>query len=154
MLSSIIICALYVITYIFVYLAGKHNAAMDAVSDHYSTSIFSTYNEPEWFDRTISWRNKYIDGDQSKGKKTIVRFGIKFYQPDAFSDFWHYAKFKMLMSISFGLVSFFIASILLGHYYPLKISVAIILPFLYILFPLVFIKSFNYWYEKGFKKHS
>jgi hypothetical protein len=78
------------VSYILIILAAICNSAMDVVSFHYSTSIFTKLNNAQFFDPSISWTNKYIDHDPKKGIRKWF-FGL-FYIPVMFTDFWHLCK--------------------------------------------------------------
>jgi len=72
-------------------LSGALDAFMDTIKDHYSVSKFKNYN-PYFWCPAVSWKNKYIDNNPSKGHRTFTVFGIKFNYPDALTDAWHIAK--------------------------------------------------------------
>ena len=74
---------------IFVVIAGLANAAMDTVSFHWETSIFSNLT-PSYFNPSVSWTNKWqmVNG-VIVGEKFL--FSSTFLV--AFTDFWHTCKF-------------------------------------------------------------
>jgi hypothetical protein len=82
------------ISILFVILASICNAIMDVCSFHYSNSIFNKLN-PKYWNPEISWKNKYIDCDPTKGMRKIF-FGLLDY-PVFLTDAWH--LFKSLMII-------------------------------------------------------
>ena len=84
------------VSYILIILAAILNSAMDVISFHYSTSIFSKYN-PQLFDPSISWTNKYIDHDPKKGMRKWF-FGL-FDIPVALTDAWHLFKSSMVILV-------------------------------------------------------
>jgi hypothetical protein len=51
-------------------LAAICNSVMDSVAHHFPNSVFKQRKAIFW-DPSISWKNKYNDGDPSKGHKTI-----------------------------------------------------------------------------------
>lgn len=75
----------------FVFTAAVCNAVMDTLSHHFDKSLFRGLNKQYW-DASISWKNKYIDGEPSKGRRLF---------PVQISDGWH--LFKTIMLISWGL---------------------------------------------------
>lgn len=106
MLVICIIAALLLIGY-----AAICNAKMDTVKDHYSTSIYSdaTKYNPVWFNPELSWENKDIINGQHKAEvealqkqnlpwtaRWIVNFKVGW---DPISDFWHWQKTQMLLSL-------------------------------------------------------
>ena len=78
--SMIVVVILYCI-------AGVFDAIMDTLSDHFSVSVFKGLN-PSYWSKNVSWVNKYVDGDVSKGYKRV--WGIII--PAAFTDAWHLCK--------------------------------------------------------------
>tara|TARA_R110000796_G_scaffold126793_9_gene241828 strand:- start:5320 stop:5730 length:411 start_codon:yes stop_codon:yes gene_type:complete len=89
-------------------LASVCNAVMDKSMFHYHKSIFKT-KERQFWDATVSWSNKYIDGDYTKGRTMFKLFGWLLTIPVQFTDAWH--LFKMLcicflaLSITFAIGS-------------------------------------------------
>jgi len=104
---------LAIILSIFFYsCSGALDAVMDTLKDHYSISVFSKMDQQFW-NPTLSWRNKYINGDPAQGHRTFNLLGINLQLPDALSDAWHIAKilregFNILaiLSMFFVFVSF------------------------------------------------
>jgi hypothetical protein len=88
------------ITIILMVLAGIANAIMDVLKTRYNSSIFASWPKQTWLKPSLSWRNKWKDRDSKKGPK--------FFGSTTFlvwlTDFWHLAKFLMLMLIAFALV--------------------------------------------------
>jgi len=68
-------------------LGGIADAIMDTCSDHFSVSIFKNLN-PNYWNKNISWTNKYIDNDVKKGLKKWWIFN----KPVALTDAWHLFK--------------------------------------------------------------
>lgn len=62
-------------------------AIADTLAHHYSTSIFSKYN-PKYFDPSISWLNKYVDNDATKG--------INKWKFQPLTDAWHLSNSLMI----------------------------------------------------------
>jgi len=88
------------ITIILIVFAGIANAIMDVLKTRYNSSIFATWPNQTWLKPSLSWRNKWKDNVPTKGPK--------FFGSTTFlvwlTDFWHLAKFLMLLAISFGVV--------------------------------------------------
>lgn len=82
------------VTIVLVCVAGIANALMDSIAFHFHESMFRACNREFW-DPEISWRNKYIDGDVSKGRRKWWIIPI----PVAFTDAWHLLKSIMLNSM-------------------------------------------------------
>lgn len=94
--------------------AAKHNATMDIVKDHLSTSIFKGL-EPQWYDPSVSWTNKTTP---TIAKSLQLKYLPKFLhwivnlKPgwDPLSDFWHWNKTQL----GFWFTVIIILCILLG----------------------------------------
>lgn len=129
-----------------VYFAAMANAAMDTVAHHFSKSTFKLKNDDQWYDAAISWRNKYINGDPAQGKKKVKRFGIYFWQPEAFSDAWHHFKFRMLVHFWLGVIGV----LFIGIFLPPSIHYLIASSIIASAMCIIYLLSFNYWYNKGF----
>jgi hypothetical protein len=85
------------LSYLLVILAALFNSVMDTLIHHHDTSIFKNYKTGFWADALeTSWRNKYIDGDPTKGHKKL--FWI-INVPDAFTDGWHLSKSFMIVAL-------------------------------------------------------
>ncbi len=89
----------YYIYYLF--LAGMFDAMRDKCAFHYSSSIFSRFN-PAFFDGSISWKNKYIDGDSTKGRKKLLGIPI----PVIFTDAFHLFKSLQTLFIAISVINF------------------------------------------------
>ena len=82
---------LIILSITFYVFSGILDAVMDTLKDHFSISIFSKLN-PQFWNPSISWTNKYINNDHNNGHKTFSLFGITFPTLDALSDAWHISK--------------------------------------------------------------
>jgi len=73
---------------------------MDVLKTRYNKSIFASWKHQKWLKPSLSWRNKYKNGDASQGER--------FFGSTTFlvwiTDLWHLAKMLMLLGISFALV--------------------------------------------------
>jgi hypothetical protein len=91
------------ISFILIALSALCNALMDVSQFHYSTSILTKFNKPQYFNGEISWENKYVDwrnGDKRMRKWFFGLFNI----PAAFTDFWHIAKSIMIVLFILAIV--------------------------------------------------
>ena len=88
------------ISIILLIFAGFCNAVMDVLKTRYNSSIFASWKHQNWLKPSLSWPNKWKKGDRSKGER--------FFGSSTFlvwlTDFWHLAKFFMLLGISFAIV--------------------------------------------------
>lgn len=92
------------ITLILVILAGILNAAMDIIvsSKRYSKSVFKMLpkNWEPFFDSTVSWQNKWKNGDRNQGEKFFGSSTFLVWTTDA----WHLFKTTMLLCFSVAIV--------------------------------------------------
>lgn len=80
-----------IISAFFLALAAFASAVMDKLQHHYSTSIFSKFENQQFWNPVVSWRNKYKNFDPEQGPK----FWLSTTLFVAFTDGWHLAKFVM-----------------------------------------------------------
>ena len=85
---------------IIVFLAAAYNAIMDTCVHHFSRSIFNSdkFSETFW-DGTISWMNKYVNGNPIRGRRKFTVWGMSFNIPVQFTDSWHYFKSLMIITM-------------------------------------------------------
>lgn len=125
------------ISCIFIFLAAICNAVMDVSLFHWHKSIFTKKGfARHWWDGTISWKNKYVDGEESLGRKEWRILNMIFIKPVQLTDAFHF--FKMLMW------GFIIISVVV--YKPL---INIYLDF--VILSTVFIQTFNLFYNRVLK---
>lgn len=98
---------------IFIILAAICNAVMDTSVHHFHTSKFNTLN-PYFWDGEISWKNKYIDGDPSKGRVKWY-FGVN--KPVQITDAFHFFKMLMITFICLSVITFDKCAVLFGCEY-------------------------------------
>lgn len=87
---------------LFLMLAAICNAIIDTLDHHYHTSIFRYKCNPEFWNPTISWKNKYRNGAVSQGPAFFLSTGILV----AFTDAWHLFKSMMIVLIVLSIVTF------------------------------------------------
>ena len=73
-------------------IGGWANSVMDTLAHHYSSSKFSDKTNQLWWNPSISWRNKYKDGDPKKGPKFFGSTTFLVFTTDA----WHFYKWILL----------------------------------------------------------
>ena len=76
---------------ILIALSAMFKAISDLCADHYDVSVFSRFN-PQFWDKNISWKNKWVGGDPINGHKK----GLKYWDP--ISDAWHISNGCMICS--------------------------------------------------------
>ena len=81
--------------------AGCCKAIMDTLEHHWHVSVFSKLNQFSFLGRFFgeeAWRNKYINGLQSAGRKKWKILWTEFNKPVQVCDGWHF--FNMLRVIA------------------------------------------------------
>jgi len=85
---------------IFFTLAGIFEAIMDTLQFHYSYSVFHSLRNRLFWDPSLSWRNKYKNGDPFDGPKfpgsTTIFVGL--------TDAWHLFKTLRTLSLFIGII--------------------------------------------------
>ena len=101
-----------IITLLFV--AGICKSIMNITQFHFNNSIFSTFKNQKWFNPSISWKNKWKNGDPKQGEKFLGSSNIFVWVTDAWHFFQRMMQICMILSIvlylpMFGLIyDFFI----------------------------------------------
>ncbi len=95
---------------ILLVIAGLANAIMDTLAFKYESSIFKT-RKPQFWNPVLSSKNKYKDGDSSKGRRFFLSTTVLVFTTDA----WHLFQFIFNTSIFLAMVLYpFSAN--LGHF--------------------------------------
>jgi hypothetical protein len=89
------------ITCVFLILAAIFKAIFDTLQFHYYESIFSKLSQG-WWNPEISWKNKWKDGDNTKGEKF---FGSSSFLV-MFTDAWHFFQHMMLACFMLSIVCY------------------------------------------------
>lgn len=88
----------------FFALAAICNAIQDTSVHHYHQSIFTRFNNPQWWDGQISWRQKYVSGSPALGRRKIMDSHINY--PVFFTDCFHFFKSLMIVFVCLSIVTF------------------------------------------------
>jgi len=89
-----------ILTAILIILAAICNSVMDICSHKYQQSIFYwKYFNDQFWDATISWKNKYYLGKVSNGRRKVRIGYLQFNYPVQITDAWH--LFKTIMIFAF-----------------------------------------------------
>lgn len=88
----------------FFALAAICNAIQDTSSHHYNQSIFIMFNNPQWWNGEISWRQKYVSGSPALGRKKIMDSHINY--PVQLTDAFHFFKTLMIVFVCLSIVTF------------------------------------------------
>jgi hypothetical protein len=92
----------YLLSVIFFTLASICNAMMDTLQFHWSTFRWKDKVNDQYWNPSISWRNKYINGDPKQGFKYKFPFGFM----SNFLDAWHLFKSTSIFLMVFSIVCF------------------------------------------------
>ncbi len=83
---------------VLVMLAAICNAIMDVTQFHFYRSIFNNdLFGGKWWNGSVSWRNKYINGDIKQGRTNT---------PVWFTDAFHFFKSLMILLLSLAIISY------------------------------------------------
>ena len=91
-----------ILSVIFFGLAAICNAMMDTLQFHWYKFKWKDKVNPQYWNPTISWKNKYVDGDPSKG----LKFSFPFGWVANFLDAWHLFKMIQIFLIVFAIIAF------------------------------------------------
>lgn len=123
---------IYISIFFFI-LSSICNSVMDILTHHYERSVFKGKDRQYW-DPTISWKNKYVDWDSGLTQRKKI-FGIN--KHVSLTDGWH--LFKSLMII------FLVTSIITISNTNINLLYSI---GLFILYGIVWNLTFNLFYHK------
>jgi len=85
-MNTIILFSIYIL---FIIISGASEAVMDKIQFHYNKSIFLQFKKQLFWDPSMSWKNKYKNGDPKQGCKFIFSTTYFVFATDA----WHLFKF-------------------------------------------------------------
>lgn len=88
------------ISLILILIAACYNAIMDVLDFKFDTSVFSSCKNQSWVNPSISWKNKWKNGDPAQGERF---FGSSTFLVFV-TDLWHLSKFMMLLLIMCAVV--------------------------------------------------
>jgi len=134
-----------ILTGLCLIIAATGKAVMDTLRFHFSTSVFSEYAGNLFIDPSVSWRNKYKNGDHKQGERFTGSTTIFVFT----TDLWHLAQFFFLR--------FFFAAIICYHLSP-GLSVLVYdlglwnMAIDYVALSAVFGATFTLFYSKILKK--
>jgi hypothetical protein len=109
--------------------ASIFKALIDVLNSRFNVSVFNKIKNEKlrnWFNPTISWKNKYKDGDSKKGPKFFLSTTVFV----MFTDGWHLFNSGMIFS--------FILALTLNAYYVPFFSIIIDTILYHILYGIVF----------------
>lgn len=154
-----IVVVFIIVALLLVMYAAICNAKMDIVKDEFSLSIYNNKLEysNQWFDPLLSWTNKrnYDLWWKEASRflpKVVFKLVVKLKAPkvwDPLSDFWHWNKSKMIVSLCGAGVSLFIAGSFLGSALGVIVASAV---GLYLGEGIIWNEVFDYWYDKKLRR--
>lgn len=90
---------LYIILlFVSIFLSAVCKAVMDVLHFNFSTSVFKNFGS--WWNPSISWRNKWKDGNPNEGEKFPGSSTIFV----GFTDAWHLFQHFNLMLLFIGFI--------------------------------------------------
>jgi hypothetical protein len=93
------------ISLLFIVLAAICNAIMDKTQFHYHRSIFYSMGlDRYWWNGAISWRNKYVDHDVTRGRRKLLESHINY--PVQLTDAFHFFKMLMIIFVCCSIITF------------------------------------------------
>ena len=92
------------ISLFFIFLAAVCNSLMDTCSHHYEQSVLTRFGKKQFWDASVSWKNKYVDWDNNDRRRTRL-FGV-FIKPVSLTDAWHLFKRLMLIFLGIAVISY------------------------------------------------
>ena len=89
-----------ILPFTLILTASICNAVMDITSHKFHQSIFNSSKfNPLFWNPSVSWKNKYINGDVNQGRKQWIIFGLKINIHPSFTDSWHLFKSIMIFCL-------------------------------------------------------
>jgi hypothetical protein len=92
------------ISVVIMIFAGICNATMDVLRYRWSTCIFKDWKGQNWIDPKISWHNKWNVDQKLLGRESKLLDKIFSTTLVWVTDFWHFAKMLMLLSIMSAII--------------------------------------------------
>lgn len=120
-------------------LAAACNAVMDVLAFKFKTSVFKDLN-PDWWNPSISWRNKYKDKNPNKGE----RFPGSTTALSFITDAWHLFQFLSNSFLALSVVFVFL------HYTSINWWQALIM---FLGLKVIWGLIFEALYSKGLRKY-
>lgn len=122
------------ISLIFLFVAGIFKAIIDTLQFHFETSIFKNFNQ-KWWNPSISWKNKWKNGDPKQGERFLGSSTIFV----SLTDAWHFFQHLLIFCLILSIVTYS------------KLSCLRIIDFL--IFYTVFTVTFEIFFSKVFRKN-
>jgi len=88
---------------VLLFISSASNGIMDKLMFHYTTSIFKNLN-PSFWNPSVSWKNKWKNGNKSEGERFLGSSTIFV----SLTDAWHLFKSIMMNSIRISVVIIFL----------------------------------------------
>ena len=79
----------------FLLFSSICNSVMDTLQFRFDNSVFARFEDRSYWDPDISWRNKWKDGDPTKGEKFLGSSTVLVFSTDA----WHLFKSLCIYSM-------------------------------------------------------
>src|SRR3989344_6672813 len=74
---------------LFIFIAGMAKGVSDTLQFHYGTSVFASFQNEQWWNSAMSWKNKYRDYDAGDTREAyLFSRSLLVWRTDA----WHLAQ--------------------------------------------------------------
>ena len=124
-------------SYLSSFLSGFANSVMDTLAYHFTSSKFSKLDDKQFWDPSLSWTNKYKNGDPKQGDKFFLSSTSFVFMTDG----WHLAK---MFYIFFQLVTVLATTHFFARFVKMQIGKGIVINrgkmIIYYLFMFITIK--------------
>ncbi len=127
-------------------LSSVCRALHNTLIHHFNISIFNGKNN-QWWDPNISWTNKYIDNDPTKGFKKWLTFKFKITNLQQFSDAWHTFNTLEIFCNWLAILTVLTFSLTINSIIPLALFIGLS----FISYNLTFSICYDWLYIKGKK---
>ena len=85
---------------LLIIIAAISKSVMDTVSFRFTESIFSNFKNQNWWNPSISWKNKYKNQDPKQGPKFFGSTTFLVFITDA----WHFFQMIMLSCFNISII--------------------------------------------------
>ncbi len=88
------------ILFILIVISGIAKSISDTVADHYDKSIFPKFKKPFFWNKEISWKNKYKNQEPQQGERFLFSTTIFVWLTDA----WHLFNMIQNTALIFAII--------------------------------------------------
>lgn len=103
----------FIVIFLLTIISAISKAIMDKLQFHYDTSVFKNLKQQEWWNPTISYKNKYKKGEKNNGPAFFGSTTIFVFLTDA----WHFFQSIFLNALFLAIMFSFNICVSLEHYH-------------------------------------